>query len=320
MPCGASIPRAQALGAAMPLDAWLVHALPSPGASTAFDALMIAASTLGLLALAVGGPWWLRRRDRTLGHVAVGTMLVGLGLSLALQLLVLRPRPTLSLPLLPLPPLPSFPSGHAVLVTIAVVMLGAHRRSLGLTLLPVAVLVAVSRVHVGHHHFTDVVGGGLLGAGLAWGALTRARAAPDDPWRLRWLLWPQVGLVLAISLVAYTGALAGGQIVWLRLPGIDKALHFALFGLLAFGMHFATRGRTLGLGRARLPLAVLVPLLGALAEELVQACSAHRTADPLDLLADLLGLLSFAWLGRRLERAVRMKSQPLASLGVIERE
>ncbi|MCA9704700.1 MAG: VanZ family protein [Myxococcales bacterium] len=279
-------------------DDWLPRLLPPPGSIPALDALMIAASTAGLLGLAIGTPWWLSRRDRALSRATVITMLVGLGVTLALQLLAQRPRPEGVVALLPVPPLPSFPSGHAVLAGIAVVMLATHRRGLILLAVPTAALIAVSRVHVGHHHLSDVLGGGLLGLGLALGAVTRARAAADDPWRLRWLLWPQLGLVLAITLVAYTGAFAHGGAAWLRLPGMDKALHFLLFGLLALGTCFATRDRALVLGRGRIPLAVLLPLLGALAEELAQALSPHRTADPLDLMADLLGMLAFWWLGR----------------------
>jgi len=289
----------------MPLDTWILRALPPPGSWAAFDGLMIAASTAGFLGIAVGVPWWLMRRDRALGRTAVAAMGVGLVVSLVLQLLVLRPRPFPVELLLPAPPLPSFPSGHAVLMAIAIVVLGSHRRRLALALVPLAGLVALSRVHVGHHHLTDVLGGGLLGLGLGVGLVVRLRAAPEDPWRLRWLLWPQMGLVMAISLVAYTGAFSRGDIPWLQWPGIDKVLHFALFGLVALGMHFTLRGRTLTVGPMRLPLAVLLPFLGAMGEELVQAASPHRTADVFDLLADLLGLIVFAWLGRTLTSTSR---------------
>lgn len=297
----------------MPLDDWLLSVLPGAGTSPELDMLMIVASTAGLLGLAIGLPWWLGRHDRPLGQTAGVTMVVGLGLTLVLQLLVQRPRPTDAALLLPLPPLPAFPSGHAVLASIAVVMLIAHRRRWGVALVPIAALVAVSRIYVGHHYPSDVLGGAIVGAGLALGAVARARAAPDDPWRLRWLLWPQLGLVLAISLVAYTGVFAQGHLVWLRLPGMDKALHFLMFGLLALGTCLATRDRTLTLGPCRIPLAVLVPLLGALAEELVQAMSPHRTADPLDLLADLLGMIVFWRLGRRLasRRGERSPDDPM---------
>ena len=142
--------------------------------------------------------------------------------------------------------------------------------------------------------------GAALATGLVLGARQRALAARDDPWRWRWLLWPQLGLVLAVTLAAYTGAFAGGRVPLLRVPGMDKALHFLSFGSLALGTWFATRGRTLRVGALRVPLAVLLPLLLAVAEELVQAASPHRSADPLDLLADLLGLLLFWRIGLRL--------------------
>ncbi|MCX4241813.1 VanZ family protein [Paraliomyxa miuraensis] len=144
----------------------------------------------------------------------------------------------------------------------------------------------------------------LLLIGALMGAWQWSRTERHDPWRWRWLLWPQLGLVLAITVAAYAGALGGGRLPWLRTPGVDKALHFLLFGLVALCMHFATRGRTIGttIGRAslRIPLAVGLPMVGALAEELAQAWSPHRTADPLDLLADLLGMVLFSWIGRRL--------------------
>ena len=75
-----------------------------------------------------------------------------------------------------------------------------------------------------------------------------------------------------------------------------------LFGLLALGTHFATRGRSLDLGRLRLPLAVLLPLAFATVEEALQALSPNRTADPIDLLCDLVGMVLFWRLGVRLTR------------------
>jgi membrane-associated phospholipid phosphatase len=282
----------------MPIDLWLVRALPTPGQHPAFDILMILASTLGLVVPVLGIPWWLHRRTPALARATILTLVGGLGLTVLLQLISLRPRPQLADPLLPLPPLPSFPSGHAVLLAIVIVALASRRPRAAAAWLPLGLLVGLSRVHVGHHHATDVIGGMLLGVGFGLGAVGLSRAVAGDRWRHRWLLWPQLGLVLAVSLVAYTGAFSHGQIAWLRAPGMDKALHFLLFGLLALGVHLHTRGRTLRLGPARIPLAVLVPLLGAAAEELAQTLSPNRSADLVDLLADLLGLLVFWQVGR----------------------
>ncbi len=288
----------------MPVDAWFESLLPVRGSSVAFDGLMVLATTLGLGVLAVvvpGHQLWVRRRR---GMVLVATLAVGLVTTLVLQWLIGRPRPELNDPLLGAPGLPSFPSGHAVLAAVVVVFVGARGRSAhAVALAALAVVVGVSRVHLGHHHLTDVRGGLALGAGLGLGGATVATGSRGDPWRLRWVLWPQVGLVAAVSPAAYTGSLAEAPPAWLQVPGMDKVLHFALFGLVAFGLHFATRGRvwTLRVWRGRalaVPAAVLIPLAVAVVDEGVQALSPHRSADGVDLLADLLGLLCFWWLAR----------------------
>lgn len=288
----------------MTIDVWLTRLLPACGSHPALDIAMVVATTVGLLALGVLAPACVWRRDRRLGWAFIATLAAGLGASLVLQLLVARPRPNVLDPLLPVPALPSFPSGHAVLVASAVVFAFAYRQRAGWLSIPVALVVMASRVYLGHHYGTDVLGGALLGLGLGMGGVAAARAADDDPWRRRWVLWPQLGLVATISLAAYNGTLSSADPAWLRLPGMDKFLHFLLFGAIAFGTHFATRGRALQLrvwsGRTfALPWSVVAPLVLALADEGVQALSAHRTADPIDLLADLLGLLAFRWLATR---------------------
>ncbi|MCH9684310.1 MAG: VanZ family protein [Deltaproteobacteria bacterium] len=256
---------------------------------------MVVATTAGLVALAVGTPWWLRRRAPQSARVAVVTMVVGLVVTLTLQLLTNRPRPVITDALLPSPPLPSFPSGHVVLVMIAVVVASATHRRMALALLPAALLVAISRVHVGHHHPTDALGGVFVGVGLGLGARAWLLAERDGPWRWRCVLWPQIGLVMAVSLVAYTGVFSDGHAWWLQVPGTDKVLHLLAFGFVALGVHLQTRGRAVW--GERLPLAVVLPLGVAALEELVQATSPHRSADLGDLLADLVGLLLFWRLG-----------------------
>lgn len=248
---------------------------------------MVAATTVGFAAVAVGLPIWIGRADPKLGRACVWTMVVGLGLTLGLQVLTDLPRPADPSALLPAPPLGSFPSGHMVLLAIVIAVAAAQHRGVALCALPLAIVVGYSRVALGHHHPVDVWAGASIGLGLGWGAAGLCHTPSSDRWRWRWLLWPQLGFVIAITLAAYTGAFSSQP--WLALPGMDKVLHFLLFGALAFGVHFVVRGRRW----RRIPLAVALPLLGALAEELVQATSPYRTADPIDLLADLLGLVVF---------------------------
>ena len=62
---------------------------------------------------------------------------------------------------------PSFPSDHAAAaVAIAVVLFLAHRR-IGAAVLVLAALVCLARVYVGAHYPGDVLGGALVGAGVA---------------------------------------------------------------------------------------------------------------------------------------------------------
>jgi undecaprenyl-diphosphatase len=59
---------------------------------------------------------------------------------------------------------PSFPSDHATLgFAVAFSMLGASARR-GWAFLIVAVIVAASRLYVGTHYLSDVLGGALTGA------------------------------------------------------------------------------------------------------------------------------------------------------------
>jgi undecaprenyl-diphosphatase len=100
--------------------------------------------------------------------------------------LVHHPRPTVAM--IAVPPDYSFPSGHAVAasalyVTLALVAAGAERRAGPRRLLiasgvAVALLVAWSRVYLGVHYLSDVVGGFVLGTA---GAMVAARAVTANP-------------------------------------------------------------------------------------------------------------------------------------------
>ena len=61
----------------------------------------------------------------------------------------------------------SFPSGHASAAFTAAGLLSEHDRALKPLLYGVAVVVATSRIHTRMHHASDVVGGAVVGIGLA---------------------------------------------------------------------------------------------------------------------------------------------------------
>ena len=155
------------------LDAALTHAINSaPGKSAVVDLLMIWVSAIGvpLLVLAVAGQWW-RRADRPhTRHVLVAagvSFLLGLALNQLILLFVHRIRPYDAgiTHLLVAPSAdPSFPSDHATAsVAIAAAFLLHGMRRLGLWFLAAALLVILSRVNIGTHYASDVLGGALTG-------------------------------------------------------------------------------------------------------------------------------------------------------------
>jgi len=73
----------------------------------------------------------------------------------------------------------SFPSGHtarAVFIAILVWEVIRRKKWVGIGLVVYVLLVAVSRIYLGHHWLSDVVGGALLASGL--GLLTMAANSP----------------------------------------------------------------------------------------------------------------------------------------------
>jgi membrane-associated phospholipid phosphatase len=96
----------------------------------------------------------------------------------------------------------SFPSGHATNIFALATVLGMLWPRGRILLYTVAVWIAASRVLIGQHYFTDVVGGAILGTVFPY--LVRERfaarrwlfeSAPDGGYRLRgvrtrnWLGW-----------------------------------------------------------------------------------------------------------------------------------
>jgi undecaprenyl-diphosphatase len=176
------------------LDTWatpFLHGIASP----ALDALMNALTDTGtvmvigpILAVVVA---WLTWKGRYGGVLFLG---IASGGSLLIQgvmkLWFERPRP--KLPWAQVLPDYSFPSGHTMnaiifYVALALIVWSVFGRRIGVVSLVGALVLAlgvgVSRIYLGYHYLTDVVGGLL--AGIAWllvvGAAFNARP--------RWWHW-----------------------------------------------------------------------------------------------------------------------------------
>jgi undecaprenyl-diphosphatase len=159
------------------LDTWatpFLHGIASPG----LDAVMNALTDLGTVS--VIGPIfvvvvaWLTWKRRYGGVAFLGVASAGsLLLQAVMKLWFERPRP--KLPWAQVLPDYSFPSGHTMnaiifYVALALIVWSVFGRRIGVAALVGAIVLAlavgVSRIYLGYHYLTDVVGGLL--AGIAW--------------------------------------------------------------------------------------------------------------------------------------------------------
>ncbi len=83
---------------------------------------------------------------------------------------------------LPKPPItPSFPSGHSASAAAFAAGVALERPKIGAAIAPVALGVGYSRLHVGAHWLSDVVGGLALGVGVAGISAVVVPPHPDEP-------------------------------------------------------------------------------------------------------------------------------------------
>lgn len=155
------------------MDIALTQALNKlAGTNAALDAVMIAITIYGIFALvfAVILLWWKqaeRSEARNACVVAGLSFLASLAFNQLLLLFVHRIRPYdagVSHLLIAANPDWSFPSDHATAAAAIVAALWfKHLRSIAKILSAVAILICVSRVYVGVHYFSDILGGVAIG-------------------------------------------------------------------------------------------------------------------------------------------------------------
>jgi undecaprenyl-diphosphatase len=174
------------------LDMALTQAINGwSGHSPALDALMVMVTQWGVPAMiaAVALTWWQQGGNRAERHVVVSaglSFLLGLAINQLILLFVHRMRPyDAGLTHLLISPSadPSFPSDHATAGFATVLSYVLHRRWLkAAAFFAAAALVMISRIYVGTHYFSDILGGAAtaLAACLLVGAFYRQKSRLDN--------------------------------------------------------------------------------------------------------------------------------------------
>jgi undecaprenyl-diphosphatase len=174
-------------GASLPSDLAIrdaVHAWASPLATRVWFEITMLGSEWVMIPLAAVVLMWRGRRGVRFVITALAAELASNLLKLAFH----RPRPDVFFEFPPAETY-SFPSGHAFVGTVyygmlAGVLIGAfpaHRRSLTFAAAAIALLIGCSRVYLGYHYPSDVLGGWLCAAVTL--ALACPPAAPGKPRR-----------------------------------------------------------------------------------------------------------------------------------------
>lgn len=155
------------------IDASVTAFINGLSGNPTLDAVMIAVTSYGafLIIAAVAIRWWWNGADKMCErHLAIlcgGSVTLGLALNQIVLLFVYRVRPYevgVTHGLISPSADPSFPSDHATLgFAVAFALLGASARR-GWVFLAGAIVLSASRLYVGTHYLSDVLGGVLTGA------------------------------------------------------------------------------------------------------------------------------------------------------------
>lgn len=163
----------QPSGWTKPMDEAITHWInAAAGSSEILDTVMIAVTKFGvpLVVLCVIMQWWSKRDHLHIRHTSVAagiSFLIGLGVNQIILLFVHRVRPYdagVSHLIIAQSSDWSFPSDHATASFAIAATFALHTLPRRATVfLLIAILIACSRIFVGTHYLTDVLGGALTG-------------------------------------------------------------------------------------------------------------------------------------------------------------
>lgn len=156
-----------------------------------FDYLAVAISLIGiqLMVLSVVAQWWCREDRPAIRHIVFSSglsFLVALGINQFILLFFHRVRPYdngITNLLIDKSTDSSFPSDHATAsFAVAAAFVVGGDRSMGSIYVLCATAIALSRVYVGTHYVSDILGGASIGVAAAFivRALYRRETAFDN--------------------------------------------------------------------------------------------------------------------------------------------
>lgn len=162
----------------MELDWAILDAIQNLIGGSFMDAVMPKITALGnggLIWIIIGVVLLISKKHRKAGIFVLAGLLIGLIIGNGLiKNLVQRERPCwinqdFNL-LIPSPKDYSFPSGHTQASAIAATIITLYRKKWGAVVIPIAALIAFSRMYLYVHFPTDILGGAVIG--ITIGVLT----------------------------------------------------------------------------------------------------------------------------------------------------
>lgn len=155
----------------MALDWTILNGIQELFQSDFMDMIMpkiTALGNAGIIWIVIGVCMLISKKYRRQGFVVLIGLLMGLIIGNGLvKHLVARQRPCWLNPdfslLIPTPKDFSFPSGHTQASVIAATILTLYNKKWGIAVIPLAILIAFSRLYLYVHFPSDVVGGAVMG-------------------------------------------------------------------------------------------------------------------------------------------------------------